>query len=298
VSHATSSDGDDLLVRHWPVVASASSWATVLLVHGLGEHSGRYEHVGERFAGAGIEAWAYDHRGQGGSGGRRGHVDRWVQLHDDLAARLGAVRSGAAGRPVVLYGHSMGGLIVAGYLLDADPAVVAARPRADLVVLGSPALESSLARWKQVLTPYLGRIVPTLAVPNGIDGRTLSRDPTVAERSAADPLNATVSTTRFGAEGVAEQARVRALAARGFTQPTLVLHGLDDRLVQARASEVFEGAPNVERRTFPGLRHELHNEPEGLAIIDEVIAWIRGHVAERAIVDGQPNNASGERTQR
>ncbi len=275
VSNAPAGDGIDLLVRHWPVEGSDPTWASLLLVHGLGEHSGRYEHVGEQLAAAGVDAWAYDHRGNGGSAGRRGHVDAWSDYHEDLADRLAAVRSEAGGRPVVLYGHSMGGLVVAGYLLHDETA--GGRPQPDLVVLASPALESTLAAWKQTLAPVMARLVPTLAVPNGIDGSTLSRDPTVGERAASDPLSTSASTTRFGAEALAEQARVRRLAPRGFEQPTLVLHGLDDGLVPPGASARFEGARNVERRTYPGLRHELHNEPEGPAILAEVIAWLRDH---------------------
>jgi acylglycerol lipase len=295
VEHATSRDGTRLLTLHWPVPTDDGdlpAWAATLVIHGLGEQSGRYEHVGDRFAAAGIDTWSYDHRGSGGSAGRRGHVDRWGELHDDLSDRLAAVRATSPGRPLALYGHSMGGLVVAGYLL-ADPSVTG-RPQPDLVVLASPGLDSTLARWKQVLVPIVGRVAPTLPVPNGIDPSTLSRDPTVGDVAAADPANGVVSTARFGAEGLAEQRRVRALAARGFDQPTLVLHGLDDGLVPASASTVFEGTRNVERRTFPGLRHELHNEPEGPAILDEVIAWIREH----ARLAPQPNIASGERLER
>lgn len=260
--------------------------ASALLVHGLGEHSGRYEHVGNQLAAAGIETWSYDHRGSGGSGGRRGHVDRWTDYHIDLEGRLAEVREAAQGRTVVLYGHSMGGLIALGYLLTD-------RPKPDLVVLSAPGLDSTLATWKKVLAPTLSRIVPTLAVPNGIDGSTLSRDPSVAHKVGADPLAAKASTARFGGEALAEQARVRRDYA-GLTLPTLVLHGLDDGLVPARASEILGSLPNVERRTYPGLRHELHNEPEGPAIIDEIIAWIR----ERATIQVQPNTASGERLAR
>ena len=298
VSHATTADGTDLLLREWPAggeavggeaaggALSGQPWASVLLVHGLGEHSGRYEHVGDQLAAAGLEVHAFDLRGNGGSGGRRGHVDRWSQFHDDLAERLGAVREAAAGRPVVLYGHSMGGLVALGYLLSA-------RPKPDLVVLSSPGLDSTLARWKKTLAPVLGRIVPTLAIPNGISGRTLSRDPRVAEKVAADPACATASTARFGAEALAEQARVRREYV-SLTLPTLVLHGLDDGLVPAAASEILGSLPNVERRTYPGFRHELHNEPEGPQILDEVIAWLR----ERATIPPQLNTASGERLAR
>ena len=283
IGRAVTADGVDLLTRHWP---AADPWAAMLIVHGLGEHSGRYEHVGEHFATAGIDTHAYDHRGNGGSDGRRGDIDRWSRYHDDLAERLAPLRAAAAGRPVILYAHSMGGLIAAGYLLSD-------RPRPDLTVLTAPGLDSTLAGWKKRLAPILGRIVPTLSVPNGVPPETLSRDPEVGRRLQGDPLNTRTSTARFGAEALDEQARVRA-GARAIGGPTLVLHGLDDGLVPPRSSEVFEGAPGVERRTYPGLRHELHNEPEGPAILDEVVAWLR----ERATLTAQPNTASGERLAR
>ena len=102
-----------------------------------------------------------------------------------------------------------------------------------------------------------------------------SHDPSVAAKTVDDPLCVKVSTVRFGAEALAEQARVRALAPGGFGRPTLVFHGLDDGLVPAQASEVLEGAPLVQRRTYPGLRHELHNEPEGPEVLDAIVAWLR-----------------------
>lgn len=277
VSHATTADGTTLLVRHWPTDEAVAGgawagppWAHVLLVHGIADHSGRYEHVGEQLAAAGLDTWSFDLRGNGESGGRRGHVDRWDQLHDDLAERLQAVRVLAGDRPVILYGHSMGTLIVLGYLLSD-------RPRPDLVVAGSPALDSTLPGWKKTLARVLSRVAPTLPIATGIDGRTLSRDPSVGVRAAADQVTCRVSTARFGAEGLAEQERVRREFRNLPPLPMLVLHGLDDGLVPASASEILASLPNVERRTYPGLRHELHNEPEGPQIVDEVIAWLRDH---------------------
>ncbi len=280
VSHVRAVDGTDLLVRHWPADEAEAGgawagppWGSVLLVHGLGEHSGRYEHVGDQLTGAGLEVAAYDHRGMGGSGGRRGDIERWSQYHDDLEARLADVRAGAKGRPVVLYAHSLGGLIAAGYLLDD-------RPKPDLAVLSSPALDSALPGWKKRLAPVLARVGPTVEIANGIDGTWLSRDPV----GRSDGPSTTRCASRSappgsGRSALVEQARVRAAAPGGFGVPTLVLHGEADRLVPADASAILADAPLVERRTYPDLRHELHNEPEGPAIVDEIVAWLRQRTA-------------------
>src|SRR6185436_11903249 len=98
VDHVPTRDGTTLLIRHWPV-RGGEPWATMLLVHGLAEHSGRYEHVGSQLAEAGIDTHAYDQRGFGASGGPRASVDRWSQLHDDLEERIAAVRSASSGTP-------------------------------------------------------------------------------------------------------------------------------------------------------------------------------------------------------
>ncbi len=283
IGRAVTSDGTKLLTRHWP---ANPAWASLLLVHGLGEHSGRYEHVGDHLAAAGIDTYAYDHRGNGGSGGSRGDIDRWSRFHDDLEERLASVRDGADDRPIVLYAHSMGGLVAAGYLIDG-------RPRPDFTVLSAPGLDSTLAKWKIALAPVCARVAPSLSLSQGIRSETLSRDPEVGRSVRADPLNVSTNTLRFAAEAVREQARVRE-HARAVGGPTLVMHGLDDGLVPPSASEVFEDVPGVERRTYPGLRHELHNEPEGLAVIDDVIEWLE----ERARLSAQPNTASGERIER
>lgn len=281
VGSTVTSDGLELLTRHWPADEAEAGgawagvpWVSVLLVHGLGEHSGRYEHVGDQLAAAGIETFAYDHRGMGGSGGRRGDVERWSLFHDDLADRLAAVRATSTGRLVALYGHSLGGLIVAGYCFSP-------RPKPDFVILSAPALDDDLPGWKHALAKILGRVAPTISIPNDIDGAMLSRDPSVGERTVDDQGCVKSSTTRMGAAAFAEQNRVRGAAPAGLGLPTLVLHGLDDGLVPPSASAPFEGAPGVERRTYPGLRHELHNEPEGPAIVEEVIAWLRARVTER-----------------
>ena len=264
------SDGTEILARRWP--AAGDAWASVLLVHGIAEHSGRYDAVGARMAEAGLDVHAYDQRGFGGSGGRRAWVESWSVHHDDVEERLEAVRSESGDRPVVLFGHSLGGLLALGYVV-ADPA----RPLPDALVLSAPALESSVPSWKRGLVRVLNAAAPRTLVANGFDGAVLSRDPAVGIAYLADPLNERRTTARFGVEAMQEQARVMAALDR-LSVPTLVYHGEADRLVPMSASTPLEGRPGVVRRTWPGLRHESHNEPEGDAVIDAAIAWMRATV--------------------
>jgi acylglycerol lipase len=272
-STVAAADGTPILVRRWAAVGEP--WAHVLIVHGLAEHSGRYEHVGGWLAAAGLEVTGSDLRGFGGSGGRRAWVERWGEYHDDLEERLGDVRLRAAGRPVALFGHSLGGLIAYGYVV-ADPP----RPLPDALIVSAPAVGSNLTRWQQSLFRILTRVAPRFEVQNPFDGTILSRDPAVAERYLADPLNYHRTTARLGAEALAEQERAIAALDR-LTIPTLVYHGGDDRLVPTASSEVFATVPGVTRRTWPGLRHESHNESEGEAVIGEVVAWLRERFAAR-----------------
>jgi alpha-beta hydrolase superfamily lysophospholipase len=260
-------DGTDLLHRHWQ--AFGTVWARLLLVHGLAEHSGRYEHVGEQLAAAGIEVHAADQRGFGASGGRRAWVDRWSQLHDDIERRVAALRAAEPRLSVVLYGHSLGGLIALGYVLDA-------RSLPDVLVLSAPAVGSSIPAWQQALVKALSRVAPGTRLANRLPSDVLAKDPAVWSEYIADPLNEHRSTARFGALALAEQGRVVAALDR-LSIPTLVIHGGDDRLVPTATSELFESRRGVTRRVYPGVRHELHNEPEGPGVIDDVVAWIRAN---------------------
>ena len=171
----------------------------------------------------------------------------------------------------MLYGHSMGGLIAIGYAL-ADPA----RPLPDLLVLSAPAIDAVIAPWKRLLASLLANLVPRFAVANGFPKGGLSSDPAVEAAYVADPLRVGRSTTRLGAEAFREQARVRAILARGgsLPVPTYVLHGVDDPIVPEWASRSLDGRANVTRRLYPGLHHETHNEPSGAAVIDDTSRWI------------------------
>lgn len=269
--HLISRDGTDLQTRHWPV--AGDPWASIVLVHGIAEHSGRYERVGQWLAGAGLAVHAYDQRGFGGSAGRRGYVERWSLNHDDLEEVLLAVRRGAPDQPVALFGHSLGGLIVLGYAVPDR-----LRPMPDAIVLSAPALAATIPGWKRTVVRVLGSLAPKMTVRNDLDGTLLSRDPSVGVDYLADPLNVHVTTTRLGAVALAEQARVRAELGR-LSVPTLLYHGEADRLVPTPSSAPLAKVAGVTRRTYPDLRHESHNEPDGPVVIADVIDWLRATVA-------------------
>lgn len=271
VTHAR--DGLELRTYRWPAVSTPR--AHLLIVHGIAEHAGRYPHVAAQLASAGITTHAYDQRGFGASGGHRAYVDRWSEYHDDVEALLEQVRSAAAGLPVVLYGHSMGGLIALGYVL-ADPA----RPLPDLLVLSAPAIDAEVPAWKRKLADVLGRTVPRFAIANTFPKGGLSSDPAVEVAYLADPLAVHRTTARLGVSLFREQDRVqRALAGAGsLPVATYVLHGADDPIVPESASRSLERRANVTRRVYAGLHHETHNEPSGAAVIDDTIAWIDGRL--------------------
>ena len=257
-------NGVPLLVRHWDAVGEPR--AGVLIVHGLAEHSGRYERTGAILAATGLEVAALDLEGFGASGGRRAWVsslDTWL---DDIDDRLAALREELGGRPVVLLGHSMGGLVCLTYA-ESD------RPQPDLLVLSSPWLADHLPAYRRTLARILGRLVPTLSVANGFDGSTLSRDPAVGAEYRIDPLAHHRTTTGLGRAVLAAQTQAMANLDR-LRVPTFVTHGQDDPLVPVASSEVLGTRPNVARKVYPGLRHETLNEPEGPRVAADIAVWI------------------------
>jgi alpha-beta hydrolase superfamily lysophospholipase len=262
----TTAGGVEELERSWRPVGEP--WAEVVVVHGLGEHSGRYEHVGSQMAEAGLAVRSFDLVGQGATGGRRADVEDWSVFLDQVETHVSAAL--ASGRPVVLYGHSMGGLIALEYILSE-------RPRPALAVLSAPALFGGAA-WQRALAPIVGRLAPTLTIPNKISGEQLSRDPAVGAAYFADPLVQTKSTGRLGAGIFAAMERCRGALDR-LQVPTLVVHGGADTVVPATASLPLAGLAGVERRLYPKLRHETHNEPEGPEVLAETIEWVRAHLA-------------------
>jgi alpha-beta hydrolase superfamily lysophospholipase len=270
-------DGTTLRTLHW--APEDDSWAAALVVHGLGEHAGRYRTVAGALTGAGMDVFAYDQRGFGGSAGVRAYVDRFSQFHDDLAERMLAARAASPGLPLVLYGHSLGGLIAAGYVLSGRDL-----PMPDLLVLSAPGLDAEQPAWKKSLAKVLTGITPRMKLANGLAKEGLSRDPAVQAAVDADPLCLSTSTVRLGAEAFAEQARMQVVipGLAAMPVPTYVLHGSADPIVAPAASAILGGKGNVTRRVHEALRHECHHEPEFPQVLAEVAAWIRANATAPA----------------
>lgn len=258
----SSRDGLTRLERHWSALGQPK--AAMVLVHGIGEHSGRYEHVGARLAAAGIDVLGYDNRGFGQSGGKRGHVDSFDDYLDDIEDVLAKQRD--LGVPVVLLGHSLGGLMVSTYL-------VSRRPQPDLAVLSAPALAAEVPTWQRAAAPLLSKVAPKAFVKSKIEPELLSRDRAVQQAYLDDPLVFGGATAQLGAE-IFKTMSATTAALSSIAIPTYVIHGGDDELVPTASSEPLATLANVERRVWDGLRHECFNEPEHDGVIDELLAWI------------------------
>jgi len=282
---ARMADGTLLRTLHWP--AAGDPWAMALIVHGLAEHAGRYSTVAAALTADRIETHGYDLRGFGRSAGRRGHVNDWRQYHDDLEARITALGAEHPDLPLIVWGHSLGGLIACGYVVSP-----VARPLPDLLVLSSPAVAVEIPAWKRALVTGLANVLPHMRVSNGRLSDGLSHDPAISEAYNNDPLLVPKSTTRFGYEGLAEQDRLRdALAILpAMPIPTYVFHGAEDPIVPVSASEPFQSMGNTVRHVHEGLRHETHHERERDLVLGEAVAWIDGQrpflEASRAAVVG------------
>lgn len=279
------SDGQTLHLQHWPAHPTAGPvQGTVQLVHGLGEHTGRYEALAQRLNAAGWHVAGHDHRGHGRSSGARGVLPVQPVLLPDLALALDAVRNtpGGVGPRHVLLGHSLGGLIAARFVAEG----LMHRPRPwyrELhgLVLSSPALDAGL-RWHQkALLAVLRPLMPALALSNGLQADWLSRDPEVVRRYRADPLVHDRITPRLLHFIVSEGAVLRPLAARWRT-PTLLMWSGADRCVQPAGSARFAAAAPpavVQAREFPTFFHEIFNEPEHAEVEALLLAWLQRQAA-------------------
>jgi len=273
-------DGARLQLRHWEAQDPAHARGSVLVVHGLGEHIGRYEHVAAALSAAGWHVTGYDQRGHGRSGGRRGSIARPDDLLRDLGQVVDVVRARHPG-PLVLLGHSLGGLIVGRFVAEGLSAQPAAwwRP-VDALVMSSPALDPGMRAWQKALLAVAGPLLPGLPAGNGLNPAWVSRDPKVVAAYQADPLVHDRIVPRLARFIVDAGELVRRRAAE-WRLPTLLVYAGADRCVAPRGSQVFAAAAPgkvVEAHCYEGLFHEIFNEPEQAEVLARVRQWLAAHV--------------------
>jgi acylglycerol lipase len=262
---------DGVMLTFYSWLPADAPRAHLTIVHGYAEYLGRYEHLAEFFTGNGYAVHGIDLRGHGHSGGHRSYVDRFELYLKDLTLTLDRVRAQAGKAPVFLFGHSMGGGIVALYGITRQPKVRG-------VILSAAALRvnKDIAPLLQKLSTTLSPLIPKVRTVR-LDVTAISRDPEVVRLYREDPLidNGPVYV-RTGAEVLKATRRIQA-NMEAFRLPVLLMHGDADRINDIEGSEEFyrrAGSEDKTLRRFEGLYHELVNEPEKEQVITEMLRWM------------------------
>lgn len=262
------SKGQSIYLKEW---IPESVKGTVVLVHGLGEHIGRYEHVANAFNAAGYAVMGFDLPGHGCSGGVRGHVDSYETLMNLIASRLADAAQVYPNAKHFLYGHSLGGNLVLYYGLTR-------KPQLSGIIATSPAvgLSKELPSFQLFMAKVLSAISPSTTMDNGLDLAGLSHDQAVIQAYKDDPLVHGKISMRLAVNLVTSGKYLLEHAAEFPSLPLLLLQGSEDRLVNPAATDAFakKCLAKITYNVYPGLYHELHNEFEKAEIIQTMISWM------------------------
>jgi alpha-beta hydrolase superfamily lysophospholipase len=263
---------DDVSIYHQSWLPDGEPTAVVALIHGLGEHSGRYAHVAAALVDAGYAVHALDHRGHGKSDGKRAFVKHYDELMRDMAMFRAHVGAEHPDVPVVMLGHSMGGNLAVGHALEHQDGLAG-------LVLSGPALKvgDDLSPAKLRVFTLVAKVAPGFR-PEALSAEAISRDPSVVEAYRNDPL---VFTGKISAGlGAALIDAMKRFPARytELTLPVLLLHGTDDQLADVAGSHEFEAMAtnaDVTAHYYEGLYHEVFNEPEQGQVIADLLGWMQ-----------------------
>ncbi|MBC7434504.1 MAG: lysophospholipase [Bdellovibrionales bacterium] len=271
LSTYTAGDGDNLAIQDWPLDEEDPALrGVVLFVHGLGEHAGRYDALARRLNKWGFAARGYDQYGHGESGGVRGVLPSETRLIDDLGDVLESTRARMdRNTPLVLLGHSMGGLVAARFVAMHAHMV-------EGLVLSSPAFDPWLGLGQKMLLAVLPKLVPNMCVGNGLDSNFLSHDRAVVDAYRADPLVHDRISGRL-ARYIATAGPQTVSRAPRWTTPTLLMYAGDDHLVNPAGSRAFAAAAParyLKVRCFDGYYHEIFNESDPEPVFAELKAWL------------------------
>lgn len=268
-------DGNSFFVQGWE--PDAQPKAVIALVHGLGEHTGRYAHVGKALTDAGYVLVGFDTRGHGKSGGARGHFPSLDIVMDDIHRFFQFVSQRYSHLPQFLYGHSLGGLLSLTYAIQNKGGL-------NGVIVTGAGLRSALQEQKAkiIMAKILGSLVPAMTIPSGLSNSGLSRDQKVVDVYAADPLVHDKTSMGFGKTALAA-IDVCFAGAKDFSHPLLIMHGKADQVTYSSGSEDFaklagQNNKDVTLKLWDGLYHEIHNEPEQAEVFKVMIAWLDKHL--------------------
>ncbi len=248
--------------------------AVVCLVHGMGEHSGRYAHLAEFLSGNQVALLAHDHRGHGKSDGKRGHCSSYQMLLGSVGDLLGKAEALYPGTPIFLYGHSMGGNVVLNYLIRKNPSVragIATGPWLKLA-FDPPKIEVFMGQ-------LVGKILPSFTQSTKLDASAISRIPEEVKKYTSDPMvHDRISIVMF--LGCFEAGLWALENAARLEKPVLLMHGTEDKLTSEPASAEFaqRAGANVKYVPWQGCYHEIHNEPERPQVFQTILDWINQHL--------------------
>lgn len=251
--------------------------AIVCLVHGLGEHTGRYAHVAKAFNEAGYALFGFDLRGHGQTGGPRGHIPSLEAVMQDIRQFIEFQRQTHPGLPLFLYGHSLGGLLTLAYALQYPEGLQG-------VIVTGAGLRSALQEQKAkiAMVKLLGSLMPSMIIKSELEAAALSRDADVVQAYVNDPLVHDKASLGLGKAGMS--AIDLCFARAGTFQPSLlIMHGKADRITYASGSEDFarlagETNKDVTLKLWEGMYHEIHNEPEQAEVLKVMIEWMDGRL--------------------
>jgi len=261
----------ELYYQHWRPEKEPK--ATLAVVHGFGEHSGRYGNVVDWFVPRGYAVYAFDLRGHGRSPGPRGYLNNWDELRGDVKSFLELVHEQEPDQAVFLLGHSMGGLIVLEYVLH--------HPEGLAGVIGSGPLlaQAGVSPFLIALSKVLSSILPRLTLDTNLDATAISRDPAVVEAYVNDPLVHSLATPRLSTELTRAFEWTQAHAAE-MRIPCLIVHGSADQLVPPEGSRVFYENMTLsdkERQVYEGYYHEVFNDVGKERVLAAVETWVERH---------------------
>lgn len=267
-----SKDGTKLYAKYWSPEGTAK--AVVCIVHGLGEHCERYEHVAEMLNANGMALYGFDHRGHGRSEGKRGFIPDYEVLMEEIDLLLQHAREQFPDMPVFLYGHSWGGNAVANYLIRRQPDVQGSLITGPWLRLTHPP-----SGFMAALARFINNIFPSLQQGNGLSASDLSHNTEVVKAYEDDPLvhgkitpRLFVTSSEAGEYAIANAAKVKV--------PVLLMHGAQDNITSPEGTKAFHEnlVARKSLKIYEGMYHEVHNEVENSLVLADMLAFFKGNL--------------------